>query len=157
MTMGLHADLDEAARIATSEMLDFLVANKGLSREDAYMLASAAMDLIVTQTVDGTKGIHAMIPKASSEGSAGASAPACEHGGPSPRLKPPRYESSGGCVSAAIADTRRPGLTGLVRYSAISDSACRASLPARPGPPSATTLRRAPRSTVKAHASRASR
>jgi acetamidase/formamidase len=63
MTMGLHTDLDEAARIATSEMLDFLVANKGLSREDAYMLASAAMDLIVTQVVDGTKGIHAMIPK----------------------------------------------------------------------------------------------
>lgn len=63
MTMGLHTDLDEAAKIATNEMLDFLVANKGLSREDAYMLASAAMDLIVTQVVDGTKGIHAMIPK----------------------------------------------------------------------------------------------
>ena len=28
-----------------------------------YMLASAAMDLIVTQVVDGTKGFHAMIPK----------------------------------------------------------------------------------------------
>lgn len=28
------------------------------------MLASAAMDLMVTQVVDGTKGIHAMIPKA---------------------------------------------------------------------------------------------
>jgi acetamidase/formamidase len=44
-------------------MLDFLVKNKGLTRDDAYMLASAAMDLIVTQVVDGTKGIHAMIPK----------------------------------------------------------------------------------------------
>jgi acetamidase/formamidase len=63
ITMGLNADLDEAARIATSEMLDFLAATKGLSREDAYMLASAAMDLVVTQTVDGTKGIHAMMPK----------------------------------------------------------------------------------------------
>ena len=37
---------------------------KGLSREDAYLLASAAMDLMVTQVVDGTKGIHASIPKA---------------------------------------------------------------------------------------------
>jgi len=64
MTMGLHPDLDEAARIATSEMLDFLVATKGLARDDAYLLASAAMDLVVTQAVDGTKGIHAMIPKA---------------------------------------------------------------------------------------------
>ena len=64
ITMGLDADLDEAARIATREMLDFLVATKGLSREDAYLLASAAMDLVVTQAVDGTKGIHAMVPKA---------------------------------------------------------------------------------------------
>jgi acetamidase/formamidase len=64
ITMGLHADLDEAAKIATSEMFDFLVETKGLSREDAYLLASAAMDLMVTQVVDGTKGIHAMMPKA---------------------------------------------------------------------------------------------
>lgn len=63
MTMGLNTDLDEAARTATSEMLDFLVDTKGLSRDDAYMLASAAMNLNVTQVVDGTKGVHAMIPK----------------------------------------------------------------------------------------------
>jgi acetamidase/formamidase len=64
VTMGLDVDLDEAARIATREMLDFIVETKGLTRENAYMLASAAMDLIVTQVVDGTKGIHAMMPKA---------------------------------------------------------------------------------------------
>jgi acetamidase/formamidase len=64
ITMGLHADLDEAAKIATREMLDWMVETKGLSREDAYLLASAAMDLMVTQVVDGTKGIHAMMPKA---------------------------------------------------------------------------------------------
>ena len=64
ITMGLDTDLDEAAKIATREMLDFLVETKGLSREDAYLLASAAMNLIVTQVVDGTKGIHAMMPKA---------------------------------------------------------------------------------------------
>jgi acetamidase/formamidase len=64
ITMGLHTDLDEATKIATREMLDFLVEVKGLSREEAYFLASATMDLIVTQVVDITKGIHAMIPKA---------------------------------------------------------------------------------------------
>jgi acetamidase/formamidase len=64
MTMGLNPDLDEAARMATSEMLNFLVEKKGLTRESAYMLASAAMDLTITQAVDGTKGVHAMIPKA---------------------------------------------------------------------------------------------
>ena len=64
ITMGLHTDLDEAAKIATREMLDWIVQMKGLSRDDAYLLASAAMDLSVTQVVDGTKGVHAMLPKA---------------------------------------------------------------------------------------------
>jgi acetamidase/formamidase len=64
ITMGLDTDLDEAAKIATREMLDLLVETKKLSREDAYLLASVAMNLIVTQVVDGTKGIHAMMPKA---------------------------------------------------------------------------------------------
>jgi acetamidase/formamidase len=63
MTMGLHTDLDEATKIATREMLNWMVEMKGLTREDAYMLASLAMDLIVTQVVDGTKGIHALMPK----------------------------------------------------------------------------------------------
>jgi acetamidase/formamidase len=64
ITMGLHADLDEAVRIATRDMIDYLVSTKKLSRDDAYMVASAAMDLVVTQAVDGTKGIHALMPKA---------------------------------------------------------------------------------------------
>jgi acetamidase/formamidase len=34
-----------------------------LSREEAYMIASVAVDYHVTQVVDGTKGIHGMIPK----------------------------------------------------------------------------------------------
>ena len=44
-------------------MLDFLVERKGLTREVAYMLSSAAMNLQVTQLVDGNKGVHALIPK----------------------------------------------------------------------------------------------
>ncbi len=63
ISMGLHADLDEAARIAVREMIDFLVFEKGMSRDEAYMLCSLAADLHVTQLVDGTKGIHAMLPK----------------------------------------------------------------------------------------------
>jgi acetamidase/formamidase len=64
MTMGLDPDLDEATRLATREMVDFLVAEKRLSRVDAYVLCSLAVDLRVTQAVDGTKGIHALIAKA---------------------------------------------------------------------------------------------
>jgi acetamidase/formamidase len=63
MTIGLHQDLNEAARIATREMLNFIVATKHLPRDDVYMLLSAAMDLHVTQVVDGTKGVHAVIAK----------------------------------------------------------------------------------------------
>jgi len=64
MTMGLHEDLNQAAKIATREMLNFVVETKGVPRDDALMLLSAAMDLRVTQIVDGTKGVHAMLPKA---------------------------------------------------------------------------------------------
>ena len=63
MTMGFDPDLNVATKIATREMLDWMVEMKGLKRDDAYFIASAAMDLIVTQAVDGTKGIHAMLPK----------------------------------------------------------------------------------------------
>src|SRR5215813_10755873 len=64
MTIGLHEDLNMAAKIATREMLNFVVETKGLSRDDALMLLSAAMDLHVTEIVDITKGVHAMLPKA---------------------------------------------------------------------------------------------
>ena len=63
ITVGLDVDLDEAARIATREMIEYLVAEKGLSRDDAYVLCSAAVDLRVSQTVDDTKGVHAMLAK----------------------------------------------------------------------------------------------
>jgi acetamidase/formamidase len=63
MTMGFHEDLDEAVKIATREMLDWIVEMKGIPRDEAYLLASVAMDLRVTQVVDGAKGIHAVIPK----------------------------------------------------------------------------------------------
>jgi len=60
ITVGLDPDLDQAARIATSEMVRFFTEEKGLTRDEAYILSSVAVDLRVTQLVDGTKGIHAM-------------------------------------------------------------------------------------------------
>jgi len=62
--LGFHEDLDEASRIATRDVLHFLCDRHGLSWDDAYNLASIAVDLCVTQVVDGLKGIHAMLPKA---------------------------------------------------------------------------------------------
>jgi acetamidase/formamidase len=63
ISMGLDPDLDKAAEIATREMVEFLVAEKKLSREDAYVLCSIAGNLHVTQVVDGTKGVHMTIAK----------------------------------------------------------------------------------------------
>jgi acetamidase/formamidase len=63
ITMGFHEDLREATRIAALEMIDFLVTEKHLTRDDAYMLASSAANFCITQLVDGNKGVHAMIAK----------------------------------------------------------------------------------------------
>ncbi len=64
ISMGFHEDLNEATKMAIREMIDFLVTQKHLSREDAYMLTSVAGDVDITQLVDGNKGVHVMMPKA---------------------------------------------------------------------------------------------
>src|SRR5262245_30680039 len=38
IAMGLHTDLDEAAKLATHEMIEFLVSERGMTRDDAYLL-----------------------------------------------------------------------------------------------------------------------
>jgi acetamidase/formamidase len=64
MVMGLNPDLDEAMKSAVRETIDFITGKfPNLTREEAYMIASVAADYHVTQVVDGTKGIHGMIPK----------------------------------------------------------------------------------------------
>ncbi len=63
ITMGMHPDLTEATKIAVREMIDFLMSEKHLNRDDAYMLASVAADLHITELVDGNDGVHMMIPK----------------------------------------------------------------------------------------------
>ena len=65
IAMGLNEDLDEAMKIAVRETIAFITQRfPKLSREEAYMIASVAVDYHVTQVVDGVKGVHAMIPKA---------------------------------------------------------------------------------------------
>lgn len=64
IAIALHEDLDDAAAIATRGMIRLLQERGGLDDEDAYRLCSLAMDLRITQCVDGNKGVHAMFPKA---------------------------------------------------------------------------------------------
>src|SRR5579859_3964630 len=64
ISMCFDDDLSEATRIAVREMINFLVNEKHLSRDDAYMLTSVAGDVDITELVDSNKGVHVMMPKA---------------------------------------------------------------------------------------------
>jgi acetamidase/formamidase len=64
ITPGLDPDLNEAMKKSTREAIRFLVDEFDISEEIAYAYLSAATDFEVSQVVDKTKGIHAMIRKA---------------------------------------------------------------------------------------------
>jgi acetamidase/formamidase len=65
IVMGLNPNLEEAMKMAVRETILFITQRfPKLSREEAYMIASVAVDYHVTQVVDGSKGIHGLIPKA---------------------------------------------------------------------------------------------
>ena len=49
---NLSENLTQAARAALIEMIDYLVRERGLSREQAYVLTSVAADLVVGQVVN---------------------------------------------------------------------------------------------------------
>jgi acetamidase/formamidase len=51
-TTGVETDLMEASRSAVRAMIDHLVRERGLSREDAYILCALAGDLKITEVVD---------------------------------------------------------------------------------------------------------
>jgi acetamidase/formamidase len=61
IAMAFDEDLDEAARVALRRLIALIVARTTLTSEDAYQLCSLAADLHVTQLVNRSKGIHAMI------------------------------------------------------------------------------------------------
>jgi len=63
ITLGLNEDLDQAAKQALRGMIALLGEIRNMHPADAYSLCSLAVDLRVTQIVDGNKGIHAMLPK----------------------------------------------------------------------------------------------
>ena len=63
ISMGFDEDLKTAAEMAVRNMIDFLVAEKHLSRDDAYALTSVAVDVDITQLVDGKVGVHALCSK----------------------------------------------------------------------------------------------
>ncbi|HKF73190.1 MAG TPA: acetamidase/formamidase family protein, partial [Stellaceae bacterium] len=63
ITMAFDPDLDDCVVVALRLMLDVIEKRAGLSRSHAYMLASLAADLRITQVVNGNKGVHCMLEK----------------------------------------------------------------------------------------------
>jgi acetamidase/formamidase len=61
IAFGFDADLDRAADEATATMLDLMERELGLERSYALALSSIAVDLRVTQIVNGVKGVHAVL------------------------------------------------------------------------------------------------
>ncbi len=62
LTLGFNKDLDEAMFQALNAMLDLMMTRYALPRQDALALASVAVDLRVTQIVNGVCGVHAVLP-----------------------------------------------------------------------------------------------
>ena len=63
IAIGLDPDLNEAMKKATREAVRFLSEKLGVDRATALAYLSAAADFEVSQVVDKTKGIHALIRK----------------------------------------------------------------------------------------------
>ena len=64
-TTGVDGDLYVAAQNATRAMIAHLEEHYGLSREDAYVLCSLAVDLKISEIVDGGQYIvSALLPEA---------------------------------------------------------------------------------------------
>jgi acetamidase/formamidase len=64
ISMATDPDLTIATRGAIQEMIDFLVAEKHLTRHQAYQLVSIAGNVAVTQLVDKPNhGVHVRLPK----------------------------------------------------------------------------------------------
>lgn len=62
ITFGFHEDLNEATMIALEGMLDLMNELFGYERKEALALSSLVVDLRITQIVNGTKGVHAVLP-----------------------------------------------------------------------------------------------
>lgn len=64
IALGFGPTLDDAAADALNNMLDFMQHQLKLTRHAAAALASAIVDMRITQMVNGTVGAHAILPDA---------------------------------------------------------------------------------------------
>lgn len=63
ISMGFHASLDTALKIALREMIAMIRERVDISETQAYQLCSLAVDFAVTQSVNQEKGVHGRLRK----------------------------------------------------------------------------------------------
>ncbi|MCC9137713.1 acetamidase/formamidase family protein [Pontibacter silvestris] len=63
IAIGLDPDLDKAMQNALAETVNFIQNELGFTFNQALSIASTGVDFEVSQVVDRTLGVHAMIPK----------------------------------------------------------------------------------------------
>ncbi|MHA1552288.1 MAG: acetamidase/formamidase family protein, partial [Candidatus Heimdallarchaeaceae archaeon] len=63
MTTAWGETTDDACKIALRDMINWIVQEKGLTREEAYALCSCVVDMRISQLVDITPGVRAVLPK----------------------------------------------------------------------------------------------
>ncbi|HKH76634.1 MAG TPA: hypothetical protein VKA51_06745 [Rubrobacteraceae bacterium] len=61
--LAFDEDPDVAVLDATRDVIGYLTKHHGLTHQEAYTLASIAVDFRISQMVDGLKGVHVMLPK----------------------------------------------------------------------------------------------
>jgi acetamidase/formamidase len=62
ITFGFDVDLNKATIMALEGMVQLIEEQYGLEKAEATALASVVVDLRITQIVNGTKGVHAVLP-----------------------------------------------------------------------------------------------
>jgi acetamidase/formamidase len=63
IAIGLDPDISKAMKNATTNAVNFIKDDLGFTFNEALSITSTGVDLEITQAVDQTLGVHAMIPK----------------------------------------------------------------------------------------------
>jgi acetamidase/formamidase len=63
VTHAKSADLNQSMNEASMAMINWLAANKNMTRHDAYGLASVSMDCRIGAVSSAEKNVHCLLPK----------------------------------------------------------------------------------------------
>lgn len=118
--IGLNEDLDEAMKMSVRESIDFLSEEFSLDRALVYAYLSAGTDYEVSQVVDKTKGIHALVEKTDFAPYITTQLQAGENTFPVIIIDESYYVEAEPVLAALGADVTKDGNTYTIKYEEIS-------------------------------------